>query len=321
MSKKVLGRGLGALLSSTESNNLEDSDILYIPIQNITPNSLQPRKSFDEMRLKELANSIKEKGLIQPIVVTKHGTNYELIVGERRWRASQLAGLKTIPAIIKEATNYEKLEIALVENIQRQDLNPIEEATSYKELIENLNITQEQLSIKVGKSRTAITNTLRLLKLPESIQRDITHDLISEGHGRALLAIKDNEKLHKIKDFIIIENLSVRQTEKLIQQINDGVINDLESFKVNQNLKLDENTNDENHENHITPAITTHEKQSSSLELNIDNEIEEIEKELKAFLNTDVRVKNNSTKDKGKIEIQYKNRQDLERIGKLLIAR
>lgn len=309
MSKKVLGKGLGALLSSTE-NIAEENDIINISLQLIQPNSLQPRKAFNEEKLRELADSIKEKGIIQPIVVTRQDGKYEIIVGERRWRACQMAGLRTIPAILKEVSSYEKLELALIENIQRRDLNSIEEATSFKELLENLNLTQEQLSSKIGKSRTAIANTLRLLKLPESIQKDITHEILTEGHGRALLSLKNEENIFKAKNIITQKSLSVRQTEKLIQQMNDGIIQDFNSDQISSNSLSDKKD--------ITLLENSNDLKSTSFELQKDLKITEIERELELYLNTTIRVKPHPTTSAGKIEIKYKNYEELERIIQLL---
>ena len=355
MAKKVLGKGLGALLASPETD-INEGDIIQIPINKIEPNPLQPRKLFDKEKLDELANSIKEKGLIQPIVVSQKHESYEIIVGERRWRASQLVGLQSIPAIVKDASNYEKLELALIENIQRQDLNSIEEATSYKELLESLNITQEQLSSKIGKSRTAIANTLRLLKLPEDIQIDITHERLTEGHGRSLLAIKDESSIHKVKDIIIRDNLSVRQTERLVQQVNEGSTTDLDSpdgllitekqpdgkddsiFESVQQEQVDIPQVTPDKVDHQPMEAMTQEPQIISQETTdikendppmtqdkpvtventmVNESILNMEKDLKVFFETEVHIKQSSS-DSGKIEIKYHTTQELDRILQLL---
>ncbi len=213
--KKVLGKGLSAIFSdfSEDSENIQN-----IPIDDIKPNPYQPRNLDSNETLAELANSIKEKGVIQPIIIRKKGDFYELIAGERRLRASKLAGLQTIPAIVKNFTDEESAQIALIENIQREDLNPLDEALAYKKLIENFNYTQEELSEKLGKNRSTIANTLRLLNLPKPIIELIKTNKITAGHARALLSL-DNESFQiEIANLIVEKKLNVRDTEAKIRE-------------------------------------------------------------------------------------------------------
>ena len=236
MSKKsVLGKGLGALIPD-EIHEKEIEEENTLPIESIKSNNNQPRKSFDEERIKELAQSIKEFGIIQPIIVKKiyNENKYEIVAGERRWRAAKLAGLEEVPVIIKEISNREVLEISLIENIQREDLNPIEESKAYQELLKNFNLTQEDLSKKLGKSRVAITNSLRLLNLDDRVQEMLIHEIITEGHGRALLAIKDTDIQFQIAQKIVINKLSVRETEKLVKSLN-------KKEEVKENTKVNNN--------------------------------------------------------------------------------
>ena len=224
-----LGRGLGALLPSEDIQSASDTNadklignVLELPLDQITENPYQPRTVFSEEALSELASSIKELGVIQPITVRKIDTQkYELISGERRWRASKMAGLTTIPAFIRIANDEESLMMALVENIQRQDLDPIEVALSYNRMIEELNLTQEQMSERVGKKRSTITNYLRLLKLDPIIQTGIRDGFISMGHGRALINIEDKEQQLELYNRIVAQDLSVRDTEQAVQQLKN----------------------------------------------------------------------------------------------------
>lgn len=222
MNKKIgLGRGLGALLPGSDMP--ANSGLAEVPVRAITPNPLQPRGFFDEQALKELADSIREHGLIQPLIVVRSGEDqYTLIAGERRWRASQLAGLEVVPVVVKDAAPEQMLEMALVENIQRADLNPLEEALAYKQLAEEFGLTQDQIAQRVGKSRVAVANILRLLKLPEAIKARLADGLISEGHARALLAAADQATQQHLLSQIIKNNLSVRQTEELVRRQLDG---------------------------------------------------------------------------------------------------
>lgn len=186
-------------------------------IDEIEPNRLQPRKNFDEDALQELSESIKQFGLIQPIVVKNKGEYYEIVAGERRWRAARIAGLKEVPVIIKEYNDKESMEIAIVENLQREDLNPIEEAQAYQKLIEEFGLKQDEAAQRVSKSRTAVTNALRLLKLDERVQQMVIDEMISGGHARALLAIEDKEEQYSMAMLIFDSKMSVRETEKLVR--------------------------------------------------------------------------------------------------------
>jgi len=215
--RKALGRGFSALFPDTVIEE-ENRGLFYCPIESISPNPHQSRQSFGESELAELAQSIKEKGVIQPILVTKTKDGFQLIAGERRWRAAQKAGLDKIPALIRDVSPAEALQIALIENIQRQDLNPIEEAAAYHELLQEFNFTQEALSARIGKNRTTIANFLRLLKLPDDVQRDLIDGRLSAGHARVLVSIDSPSTQRKIRDLVIKRSLSVRQTEALAKR-------------------------------------------------------------------------------------------------------
>lgn len=291
--KQVLGRGLSALLSDTNEDIVSVKDknaeklvgsILEIELNAITVNPFQPRTNFNEEALRELAGSIKELGVIQPITVRKlEGNTFQLVSGERRFRASKLIGLKSIPAYVRLANDQEMLEMALVENIQRKDLDPIEVALSYRQLIEEVKLTQEQLSIRVGKNRSTVTNFLRLLKLDPIIQTGIRDGFLSMGHGRALINIYEQEVQLEVYQKIIKENLSVRQTEQLVKGIKEG--KSIES-KSPSKKEIPE---------FLTDGI----------------------KDISAYLGHKVDVKV-SGKDKGKIIIPFHSEEDFKRIKKLL---
>ena len=222
--KKGLGKGLDIMIPEHISNNSisETSNVsreTLIKINEIEPNRSQPRKKFDEESLQELADSIKKFGVIQPLILQKKDKHYEIIAGERRWRAARLAGLKEVPAIIKDYSPQEAVEIALIENIQREDLNPIEEAQTYQRLINEFNLTQEEVAERVSKSRTAVTNSMRLLKLDQRIQQMLIDDMLTSGHARALLAIEDKDKQYQLARKICDEKLSVRDTEQLVKKL------------------------------------------------------------------------------------------------------
>lgn len=214
MSKKGLGSGLSHLIEQNMSAN-NQREVFDVSVGKIKPNPYQPRKTFDQKALEELSESIKENGLFQPILLRETLVGYEIISGERRYRASKLAGLKTIPAIIYDYTDQQMMEVALVENIQREDLSIVEEARSYQSLIDNLGYTQEQLANKVGKSRSHVANIIRLLKLDEDILESVDKGLLSMGHVKVLITIDDKKRQHQIVDQIISQNLNVRQTEEL----------------------------------------------------------------------------------------------------------
>ena len=212
-----LGKGLGALIPQLEEDELKKTQEL--PISQIKVNPYQPRKEFDEASLQELADSIREHGIIQPLLVRSYKDHYQLIAGERRWRAAQIVGLKFVPVVIRDYNDQQMMEIALVENLQREDLNPLEEAEAYNKLIQEFGLTQEEVAQKVGKSRPAVSNTLRLLQLPEEIKQLVAKNVISMGHARTILSLTDQELQHKVCKEIIEKNLSVRETEELVYSL------------------------------------------------------------------------------------------------------
>lgn len=281
--KRGLGKGLDVMIPNRiiepESNGDDNvSRETLLPINEIEPNKSQPRKKFDQESLQELAESIKQYGVIQPLLVQKKDKYYEIIAGERRWRASRLAGLKEVPVIIKDYSPQETVEIALIENIQREDLNPIEEAQAYQRLIKEFKLKQEELAKRVSKSRTAITNSLRLLKLDERVQQMLIEDQLSGGHARALLSLEDSNLQYETACKVINDNLSVRDTEKLVKK--------LLSKKVEKEVAV----TDEN-------AFI----------------YKSLEDKLKNILGTKVSIQRKQ-KNKGKIEIEYYSDEELERI-------
>jgi len=215
MERRALGKGISALIPEKESESQES--IIYLKISQIKPNPFQPREKFDQQSLEELMQSIKEKGVIQPILVRRKGDDYELIAGERRLRAASGLNFQEIPAIVKNVEDMDSLELSLIENIQRQELNPIEEARAYQYLIDKFNLTQDKVSEVLGKARVSVTNTLRLLKLPQEIQEEMRSNRISFGHGRALLEVEDPNHQRKLAHEIISKGLSVRELENLIK--------------------------------------------------------------------------------------------------------
>lgn len=215
--RKALGKGLSALFPETVISE-DDRGFFYCPIESISPNPHQPRQNFSDSEMIELANSIKEKGIIQPILVSRAKDGFQLIAGERRWRAAQKAGLDKIPAWIRDASPAEALELALIENIQRKDLNPIEEASAYQEMIQEFNLKQEALSKRIGKDRSTIANFLRLLKLPAIIQQDLIDGQLTTGHARVLVSIESPLVQKEIRDLTIKKSLSVRQIEALVKK-------------------------------------------------------------------------------------------------------
>ena len=218
MERRALGKGLSALIPEQAiETGAHKEEIVYVQSGQIKPNPFQPREDFDQISIEELAQSIKEKGVIQPLLVRRRGDNYELIAGERRFRATNLLGLKEIPVIVRDVSDQDSLELALIENIQREGLNPIEEAHAYQHLIEKFKVTQEKISEVLGKARVTITNTLRLLKLPHEIQVEMKKGRISFAHGRALLEIEDTNHQRKLVQDIISKGLSVRELESLIK--------------------------------------------------------------------------------------------------------
>ena len=220
MTKKRLGKGLSALINNDE--NVDQSRVEEIFIDQIEANPFQPRSNFDEQALKELANSIREKGIIQPITVRKiKAEKYQIVAGERRWRASKIVGLKKIPAVIRNFDDQEMLEIALIENIQREDLNPVEEARAYKEMLNNFEITQAELAKQVGKSRSNVSNMIRLLKLADKVKKHLQQGTITIGHARALLSLEKAETQTAACENIIIQDLTVRETENYVEKLKN----------------------------------------------------------------------------------------------------
>ncbi len=221
--RQVLGRGLEALIPVAKDHKSHSGEepvpgIFECPISKLLPNESQPRQRFDGQKLKELAESIRAKGVLQPILVRKRDGNYEILAGERRWRAARLAGLPTVPVLVKESSGSDALEIALVENLQREDLNPLEEAEAYRQLVEEHGLSQEDVSKRVGRERSTVTNTLRLLKLPAAVQKELLRGEISMGHARAILAMPDEQAQVRLARKVISERLSVRECEKLAQE-------------------------------------------------------------------------------------------------------
>ena len=214
--KKGLGKGLGALISSTNSLEEARNSVLELKITQIEPNSQQPRKVFDKERLEALAESIKEHGVVQPIIVKSQGNGYIIVAGERRWRAAKMAGIKTVPVIIKDISSREVMEIALIENLQREDLNPIEEAEAFQRLMEDYSLTQEEVAKTVGKSRAAVANSVRLLNLTESIREMLSDGRLTGGHARPLVAVADEKRQEELATIIVNNNLRVREGEKLV---------------------------------------------------------------------------------------------------------
>ena len=227
MNRKALGKGINALIPDFEMGvpEAEPSAANDLLVDEISPNRLQPRSYFDDTKLEELVTSIEEHGVLQPVVVQKADSGYELIVGERRWRASKKLGLRKIPAVIREVSDAQSLEIAIIENIHRQDLNPIEEAEAYARLANEFALTQEMVAKKVGKSRTAVANTLRLLKLSRKIKEDLISEKISMGHARALLGLENSKQMETLRKEIIKQDLTVRQTEGRVNKIKAGSVN------------------------------------------------------------------------------------------------
>ena len=292
-----LGKGLDSLIPNKSSKpspekeklntKKEEKDAstgeILVKINEVEPNREQPRKDFDEDALMELADSIKQFGILQPLIVQKKKDYYEIIAGERRWRAAKLAGVKEVPIIIKEYTDQEIVEISLIENIQRENLNPIEEAMAYKRLLEEFNLKQDEVAERVSKSRTAVTNSMRLLKLSDRVQQMIIDDMISTGHARALLAIDDEEQQYMLANKIFDEKLSVRETEKLV--------------KLLKNPKKEVKKPKQEH-------------------MFVYNNLEE---HMKNIIGTKVSVSPKAN-GKGKIEIEYYSEEELERIYDLIMS-
>jgi len=220
--RPALGKGIGALLNTATQEG--GRKYFLCPIEELKPHAQQPRKTFDSASLDELAASIREKGVIQPLVVRRQDDHYQIIAGERRWRASQKAGLREVPVVIQDVSEDWALEMALIENIQREDLNPIEEADAYRHLMESFALTQEEVAKRVGKERSTVANALRLLRLPTKIQADVTVGTLSMGHARALLSLESEEDLLEARDQVIKKGLSVRDTEALVKKIKSFAV-------------------------------------------------------------------------------------------------
>ncbi|HEX8248721.1 MAG TPA: ParB/RepB/Spo0J family partition protein [Pyrinomonadaceae bacterium] len=284
MNRKALGRGLSALLGE-ESVKKENEEFIDLDLDLIEPNSEQPRTRFTESNLDELAQSIRSNGIVQPIVVRKRGGRYQIVAGERRWRAAQRAGLHKIPAVVREVSDDKLLELALIENIQRQELNAIEEAKAYKKLIDTVGLTQEMLADRVGKNRTVITTYLRLLKLPDDIQRLVEEEKITAGHGRALLMVDDNDARRLIAKNIVEYSLSVREAERAIKRLskNKGTV-------ANKEVNV---------------------KQSANHKA--------AETKLRRYFGTQVRIIPDGKGTGGKIELEYYSESELDRIYQILI--
>ena len=288
---KGLGKGLDSLIedkvgekAATQTAKEVKSEV-FVNIAKVEPNRDQPRKNFDEDALQELSESIRQFGVLQPLLVQDKGDYYAIIAGERRWRAAKLAGLKEVPVIIKDLTDQEIVEISLIENIQREDLNPIEEAMAYKRLLNEFNLKQDEVAERVSKSRTAVTNSLRLLKLDERVQQMVIDDMISTGHARALLGIFDAEKQYLIAQQIFDEKLSVRDTEKLVKKLQK--------------------------------------QKSEAAEKPVDDTMtiiyQDLEQKLKNIMGTKVSI-HNKANNRGKIEIEYYSKNELDRIVDLFAA-
>lgn len=273
--KKGLGKGLGALLGTEEAEN---GGIMEIRISDIEPNVNQPRKTFDDEKLAALAESIKQHGVVQPLIVQRDGDTYRIVAGERRWRAARLAGLDTVPVIVRDLSDRQVMEVALIENLQREDLNPIEEAEAYERLISEFGMKQEEVASVVGKSRPAITNSIRLLSLNDEIKSRVISGEISSGHARALLSLDDQKLQLEAMQEIIDKSLSVRETERLIKQ------------------------------------LTTPKKQKAKKVP--DAEYQAIEERFREIFGTKVRIMSN--KNNGKILIEYYSPEELDRIINLV---
>lgn len=290
MSKRGLGKGLSALLPTKESEEHytgEQMNTSKISINKITPNPYQPREHFDTETLQELAQSIKEHGIVQPLALRKVKEKYQLIAGERRLRAAKLVGLKEVPAVVLELNERQMAEVSLIENIQREDLNPMEEALSYYKLINEFNITQEELAKQLGKSRSFIANMVRLVNLPNEIKQMVKDDELTAGHARCLLTISNDKQKVALAEQIILKHLSVRQTEKLVKQITEKQVNN----------KDKEHKTDKDLLNHI---------------------FLDLEEKFRDILGTKVIIKPTGD-NKGKIEIEYYGNEDLKRIYDAII--
>jgi ParB family chromosome partitioning protein len=273
--RKGLGKGLEALIA-TDDSNLDNKAVIELKINDVEPNNEQPRKHFNDEKLSQLSESIKQYGIVQPLIVKKEGNTYKIVAGERRWRAARLAGLQTVPVIIKDLTSKQVMEVALIENLQREDLNPIEEAEAYEKLISDFGMTQEEISVAVGKSRPAIANSVRLLSLQEKIKEKLIGGEITSGHARTLITIDDPELQLKIVDEIIKKGLNVRDTELLVKKFTK---------KKENKIEKDEN---------------------------IDCQYRDIEEKFRGIFGTKVKILNK--KNSGRIMIEYYSIDELDRL-------
>jgi ParB family chromosome partitioning protein len=278
--KKGLGKGLEALISSTNQLEENSRNVLELKINDVEPNAEQPRKVFDQEKLETLAQSIKEHGVVQPIIVRKQGARYIIVAGERRWRASKIAGLKTIPVVVKDLSDKEVMEIALIENLQREDLNPIEEAEAYQRLMNEFEMTQEDVSKVVGRSRAAIANSVRLLSLARDVQEMISDGRLTSGHARTLITIVDNQRQKELAAQIVEKGLNVRETEKLAAK--------------EDKRSATKKTAGSKHKPEVTDLVET----------------------LKMIFGTKIELQRG--KDKGKIVIEYYSDEEFDRIVELL---
>ena len=283
MSKRALGRGIDALIQQVDDETPpEPKDVTTVQLRNIQPNPFQPRTEFDEVKLTELAESIKQQGVIQPLIVEQDRDIYTIIAGERRFRAARMAGLSEVPVILRKFTDDEKLEIALIENIQREDLNPIEEAKAYRKLMERNNLSQDSLAKKIGKKRSTVANSMRLLKLPEDMQDSIVNGELSSGHARSILSVINPADQRILYNRILNEHLSVREAERQAAGFNKG-------------MRSSEKERDKSSHPKLVPP-----------------EVQEIEQRFLDILGTKVSLKGDMKK--GKIEITYYSKEDLERV-------
>ncbi len=288
-SKSAMGRGLGALLSSDGIPENKRDSVVELKLNDISPNDGQPRKNFDEEKINSLASSIEENGIIQPIIVQKKGDGYRIVAGERRWRAARIAGLSVIPAIVRDLTDRQTMEQALIENIQREDLNPIEEAMAIQNLLKTHKLTQDQLAKKLGKGRSSIANTLRILELDESLQEFVSRGDLSEGHAKVILGVKDKEDQRKVADYIMTRDLNVRQAEVFVKKFLDS-----------------QNAPDKK-------------KVMETLDIRFALSLKEVETKFKKGLGAKTKIKVlDSTSGRGRIVIDYKDYEDLDRLTELL---
>jgi ParB family chromosome partitioning protein len=281
--RMALGKGLGALIPDVGQE--EARTVIYCGIEEVLPNRSQPRKHFDDSKLQELAESIKENGILEPLIVRRMGQGYEIIVGERRWRAAQKAGLREVPVLVKEIEGREALEISLIENLQRENLNPVEEAEGFRRLMDEFGLNQEDVASRVGKDRTTVANTLRLLKLPPEIREHLVQNRMTSGHARAILSLEAREKQKELCTLILQKGLSVREAEALAKRL---------SGKLGR------------------PAVPDREKEE------LESQLKALQDSLRRHLGTKVRITQKGKR--GKVEIEYYSPEDLERIVESILG-